>query len=189
MTPFHLPSFTLIPGPYDFANTITGAIPRDDTSMWGFTVTWHHDRPLNDRERLMAEGGAGSAVQVDENFVPVANRDNDFLRDVELMKNGSWTGIPGVRLQDIAVQEDQDGPICRRWEEHLGTTDRAIVGVRRLLLNLADQLEQGIEPPQAHRPESYRLRSVAVNGSRDTDPLELWRAGQPVQTTTISTAS
>jgi phthalate 4,5-dioxygenase len=105
------------------------------------------------------------------------------------MKNGSWTGIPGVRLQDIAVQEDQDGPVCRRWEEHLGTTDRAIVGARRLLIRLADQLSEGIEPPQAQHPESYRIRSVAMNGSRQTDPLELWRNGQPIQTTTISAAS
>jgi hypothetical protein len=105
------------------------------------------------------------------------------------MKNGSWTGISGVRLQDIAVQEDQDGPICRRWEEHLGTTDRAIVGARRLLIQLADRLQEGIEPPQAHNPEAFRLRSVAVNGPRTTDPLELWRRGQPVQSTSLSPAS
>jgi len=190
MTPFHLPSFTLIPGPYESANTLTGAIPRDDTTMWGFTVTWHHERALTEREREMASGGTTSAVKVDpKTFIPLANRDNDFLRDVERMKNGSWTGIDGVRLQDVAVQEDQDGPVCRRFEEHLGTTDRAIVGTRRLLLHLADQLEQGVEPPQANRSAAYRLRSVAVNGSRTTDPLALWRGGQPVQTTEISAAS
>jgi phthalate 4,5-dioxygenase len=190
MTPFHLPCFTLIPGPYDAANTITGAVPLDDTHMWGFTVTWHPDRPLNERELQMANGGAGSAVAVDEKtFIPIANYSNDFLRDTELMKNGSWTGIPGVRLQDIAVQEDQDGAICRRWEEHLGTTDRAIVGARRLLIQLADRLQEGIEPTQAHNPQAFRLRSVAVNGPRTTDPLELWRLGQPVQSTSLSPAS
>ena len=190
MTPFHLPSFTLIPGPYDAANTLTGAIPLDDTHMWGFTVTWHPDRPLNERELQMANGGAGSAVAVDQKtFIPIANYSNDFLRDTELMRQGSWTGIPGVRLQDIAVQEDQDGPICRRWEEHLGTTDRAIVGARRLLIQLADRLQEGIEPPQAHNPQAYRLRSVAINGPRSTDPLELWRGGQPVQSTSLSPAS
>ena len=190
MTPFHLPSFTLIPGPYDAANTLTGAIPHDDTHMWGFTVTWHADRPLNEKELQMATGGTASAVAVDEKtFIPLANYGNDFLRDTELMRNGSWTGINGVRLQDIAVQEDQDGPICRRWEEHLGTTDRAIVGARRLLIQLADRLQEGIEPPQAQHPEAFRIRSVAVNGPRDTDPLELWRRGQPVQSTSLSPAS
>jgi phthalate 4,5-dioxygenase oxygenase subunit len=94
-----------------------------------------------------------------------------------------------VRLQDMAVQEDQDGPICFRHEEHLGTTDRAIVGGRRLLLRLAEELQQGIEPPQAHHPEAYRIRSVAENSPRSADPVEVWTAGQPVQTTTISAAS
>jgi hypothetical protein len=154
--------------------------------MWGFTATWHHDRPLTEQE---LEHGRTFVKVENKTFEGLANYSNDFLRDTELMKNGSWTGIDGVRQQDIAVQEDQDGPICRRWEEHLGTTDRAIVGARRLLLQLADRLAQGHEPPQAQHPEAFRLRSVAVNGPQGTDPLELWRKGQPAQSTALSPAS
>ena len=190
MTPFHLPSYTLIPGPYDAANTWTAAIPIDDTNMWGFTVTWHHERPLNEREQLMASGGAGSAVQVDpKTFVPIANRDNDFLRDTSLIKNGSWTGIPGVRLQDMAVQEDQDGPICFRHEEHLGTTDRAIVGARRMLLGLAEKAARGrgADPGSAPGVVSHSLRRDELAALRR--PGRGWTAGQPVHTTTIGAAS
>jgi hypothetical protein len=113
---------------------------------------------------------------------------NDYLRDLELQRNGSWTGIDLVRIQDMAVQEDQDGPICRRWEEHLGTTDRAIVGARRLLLTLADQLQTGVEPSQAQHPAAFRIRSVAVSAPRDVDPVTLWERGQHVtaRTTTIT---
>jgi phthalate 4,5-dioxygenase len=176
MTPFHLPSFTLIPGPYDAANSWTAAIPVNDTTMMGFTVTWHHDRPLRDSELASAV-----RAKVDpKTWIPLANMGNDYLRDPDRQRNGSWTGIELVRIQDMAVQEDQDGPVCRRWEEHLGTTDRAIVGGRRLLLTLAEQLQAGIEPPQAQHPAAFRLRSVAESASRDLDPVAVWERGQPV---------
>ena len=185
MTPFHLPSYTLIPGPYEAANSWTAAVPVNHTTMMGFTVTWHHDRPL-------LEGELASAVRakVDpKTWIPEANMANDYLRDLDLQRNGSWTGIDLVRIQDMAVQEDQDGPVCRRWEEHLGTTDRAIVGARRLLLSLADHLQAGVEPPQNQQPAAFRLRSVAVSAPRDVDPIELWERGQPVSagTTAITT--
>ena len=185
MTPFHLPSYTLIPGPPENTNTFTAAIPIDDTHMWGFTVTWHHDRPLRDDEQSRirldgVRGGIGPHVVVDpKTFIPEASLANEYFIDRDLQRSGSFTGIPGTRVQDLAVQEDQDGPICFRHEEHLGTTDRAIVGTRRMLLNLAEQLQQGIEPPQAQCPEAYCLRSVAQEADRTTDPLEVWRSGQP----------
>jgi hypothetical protein len=175
MTPFMLPSFTCIPRSYDGANTFTAAIPADDTHMWGFTVSWHHNRPLQANELASA-----IKAKVDpKTWIPEANITNDYLRDIERQKNGSWSGIDLVRIQDLAVQEDQDGPVCRRFEEHLGTTDRAIVGGRRLLLNLAGQLRQGVEPVQAHRPHAYKVRSVAENAGVDVDPVEVWRRGQP----------
>jgi hypothetical protein len=174
----------LIPGAYDAANSWTAAVPVTDTTMMGFTVTWHHERPLRDGELASAV-----RAKVDpKTWITEANMANDYLRDLDLQRNGSWTGIDLVRIQDMAVQEDQDGPICRRWEEHLGTTDRAIVGGRRLLLSLADQLQAGIEPPQTQHPAAFRLRSVAVSASREVSPVELWERGQPVSagTTTIT---
>jgi phthalate 4,5-dioxygenase len=175
MTPFMLPSFTCIPRSYDGANTLTAAVPADDTHMWGFTVSWHHNRPLQANELASA-----IKAKVDQKtWIPEANMTNDYLRDINRQKNGSWSGIDLIRIQDLAVQEDQDGPVCRRFEEHLGTTDRAIVGGRRLLLNLAEKLRQGIEPAQAHLPHAYRVRSVAENARVDVDPVEVWRRGQP----------
>jgi hypothetical protein len=111
--------------------------------------------------------------------LPLANIHNDYLRDVGKQKTQNWTGMALIRTQDMAVQEDQDGPICRRDREHLGVTDRAIVATRRLLLQLAEQLEQGIEPTQAHNADGYRARSVAGTAPRSLDPTELWRQGQP----------
>jgi len=197
MTPFHLPSYTLIPGPPENANTFTAAIPMDDTHMWGFTVTWHHAHPLDDRQQANirldgVRGGIGPHVRVQPGtFLTEANLENEYLIDREKQRHGSFTGIPGTRVQDLAVQEDQDGPVCRRFEEHLGTTDRAIVGARRLLLRLADELSQGSEPSAVRHPEAFRIRSVAMNASRDADPVAVWNSGQPESSspTAISTPS
>ena len=87
--------------------------------MWGFTVHWHADRPLEDSRR--------NYMDVDQKtFMPERNMGNDYLKDVDKQHNVNWTGVDGIRTQDMMVQEDQDGPICRRWEEHLGTTDRGM---------------------------------------------------------------
>jgi phthalate 4,5-dioxygenase len=167
MTPYMLPSFTNIPGGF---TAFTAATPADDTSMWGFTVFWNYEQPL----------APSNMMDVDpKSFIPVANISNDYLRDLDRQRENSFTGIQGVRTQDMAVQEDQDGPICRRWEEHLGTTDRAIVGARRLLIRLAEQLANGIEPSQPHHAEAYFLRSIGSTVKRDVNPVEVWRSGQP----------
>jgi phenylpropionate dioxygenase-like ring-hydroxylating dioxygenase large terminal subunit len=180
MTPFLVPSFTLIPSAYEAANTWTGVVPVDDHNCVGFTATWHHERPLNEHERLTVTSGAGVHALVDpETFIPIANKDNDYLIDRELQRTDSFTGIFGVRGEDLPMQEDQDGTITQRHEEHLGVTDRAIIGMRRLLLGLVKDLARGIEPPQAKCPTAYRARSVVAIAPKEEDPVELFAKGQP----------
>jgi phthalate 4,5-dioxygenase len=179
MTPFVLPSFTIIPSGIDEANTWTAVIPIDDHNAWGFTATWHHARPLNEAEIEGVTSGAGVHVHVDpQSFLPLANKGNNYLIDRELQATRSFTGIFGVRNQDLAVQEDQDGTICCRDEEHLGVTDRGIVGTRRLLLKLAKDLQKGIDPPHVQHPQAFRVRSVTATRPRSLDPVELFRSGQ-----------
>jgi nitrite reductase/ring-hydroxylating ferredoxin subunit len=180
MTPFVLPTFTIIPSPIGSANTLTAVVPIDDHNAWGFTATWNPDRPLNDQEAGNVTGGGGVHVHVDpETWLPLANKTNKYLIDRQLQKERSFTGIFGIRNQDLAVQEDQDGTICRREEEHLGVTDRGIVGARRLLLTLAKDLQKGIEPRHVSHPQAFRARSVAENAPRSADPVQLFLSGQP----------
>ena len=54
------------------------------------------------------------------------------------------------------------GYICDRTEEHLGTTDVAIIHMRRLMTKLVTDLQNGIEPYAATRPELYRVRPLDV---------------------------
>src|SRR3989304_5512233 len=51
----------------------------------------------------------------------------------------------GALPQDQAMTESM-GPIYDRTKEHLGTTDQAIIYMRRLLINAAKELAGGGEP-------------------------------------------
>ena len=78
---------------------------------------------------------------------------NDFFLDRALQKT-TFTGIPGINTQDIAVQVGM-GPVVDRSREHLGTTDRAIIVMRQLLLEAVDAVARG-EAPRGVDPNGYR---------------------------------
>ena len=61
------------------------------------------------------------------------------------MKAGSWTGVEGFQNQDIRAQESM-GPIVDRPREHLGTSDIAIIRMRRRLLENVRQFQAGGVP-------------------------------------------
>jgi phthalate 4,5-dioxygenase len=50
------------------------------------------------------------------------------------------------------------GTVVDRTQEHLGSSDTAIIGMRRQLLAGARALMKGIEPVAASHPEFYRVR-------------------------------
>lgn len=179
ITPFLMPSFTLVPTGSEERNTFTAAVPIDDTSMWGFTVTWRQDRPFDKADRLNATGGRELHVRVDEKHVPLANQDNDYLIDRDLQASVNFTGVTGIRNQDLPVQEDQDGPLCDRTSEHLGTTDRAVVAARRLMIRTAKALAGGTEPEQPQHHEAYLARSLSQRAPSGLPWSRLYDQAQP----------
>jgi phthalate 4,5-dioxygenase len=176
ITPFMLPSYTIIPGTYSDAYTFTGAVPRDDTSTIGITVTWSSEHPVPQRP----------FVEVDSDFVPLQNKGNDYLIDRVAQKTVSYTGIKGVRVQDMAVQEDQRGPISDRSREHLGASDTGVIATRRRILRQAQALARGAEPPQVHSPEAYRIRSMALVADRHVAWQDLMQQHMPISARSVA---
>jgi hypothetical protein len=88
--------------------------------------------------------------------------------DWELHRDTMFCGIPGFGVQDQAIQESQ-GPIVDRTGEHLGTSDSAILRVRRRLLNAARALRDHGTPPPGHDPASFLVRSASVVVPVDAD--------------------
>jgi hypothetical protein len=79
--------------------------------------------------------------------------------DRSLQRSGnSYTGIKGLGAQDAAMQESM-GPIQDRTREHLGTSDIAIITVRRHLLQAVSAFQRGATPPGLD-PAGYRVRSA-----------------------------
>jgi phenylpropionate dioxygenase-like ring-hydroxylating dioxygenase large terminal subunit len=175
ITQFLMPSYTMIPSPVGTPVSFTGATPMDDGRMMGFTVTWHPDRPLTDGERAQIESWLGVHTEVDSRtFMPLRNRDNDYLVDRAYQRSGkSYTGIRGIREEDLAVQESM-GEVCDRTTEHLGSADLAVIAMRRRLLDAVHALqERGEVPYEALNAESYRVRSAALVLPRDVE----WHLG------------
>jgi phthalate 4,5-dioxygenase len=169
ITQFLMPTYTMIPVPVGFPVSFTAATPIDDERMQGFTVTWHPDRPLTPGERAQIESWTGVHTEVDpRTFQPLRNKSNDYLVDRALQRSGrSYTGIRGIREEDLAVQEGM-GPIYDRTTEHLGSSDLAVIAMRRRLVEAVSALaERGEVPYEARNADSYRVRSAALVLPRD----------------------
>ncbi|MBV5263683.1 Rieske 2Fe-2S domain-containing protein [Pinisolibacter aquiterrae] len=180
MTPYIMPSGTLIPQTPERPQHLTFAVPIDDVTMMGYTVSWRADRPITGEDMRRFTEDDILHLRVDpETFLPVANIHNDYLIDRKSQATETMTGIPGLRLQDVAVQEDQDGPIAPRHLEKLGSTDLAIVMMRRKLLTTVKGLQNGQEPPQPSDSESFKCRSVFAEVSSDLSWQDVFKSVQP----------
>ncbi|HZR97378.1 MAG TPA: Rieske 2Fe-2S domain-containing protein [Chloroflexota bacterium] len=164
VTQFLMPTYTMIPSEAGAPISFTAAVPVDDTRTAGYTVSWRPDGPLTDEDVARIESWTGIYSEVDpRTFQPLANRANDYRLDREKQRHESFTGITGIRDQDLAVQEDQfGGPIADRTREHLGTSDTAVIALRQRLLRAVRALQQGVEPPEARDPDAYLIRSAAL---------------------------
>jgi phthalate 4,5-dioxygenase len=126
------------------------------------------DQPLAEEHIRRIESWAGNYAEVDPlTFETTANRDNDYCLDRERQRTQNFTGMRGIRDEDIAVQEDQRGPISDRSREHLGASDTAVIAMRRRLLSAVHNLESGREPLEPWCPEAYRVRSLADLRARE----------------------
>jgi len=144
-------------------------VPMDDTHVVNWMVTWHPDRALTPEEIQLHVEGKGAHVcdyapASSEPYGDVrtaANRDNDYFMDWEVHRTRMFCGIPGFGVQDQAIQESQ-GPIVDRSVERLGTSDTAIIQVRRRLMTAARALRDGGVTPPGRDPRSYLVRSASI---------------------------
>ena len=162
--------------------TYTGQtwVPIDDVTTWVYCYSWNPDRPLGDQEKGYVAGIPSIYSETDDEYVPIRNRRNGYHLDREVQKTLTFSGIEGVSEQDAAVQESQ-GLIADRTREKLGPTDLGIIRFRRLLLDSAAALADGVEPPAASCPEAYRIRSgaIVIDGDTHFDDVLLARFGSP----------
>ena len=133
-------------------------VPVDDehTCVYNWAYSYDQSTPFTPEflRFIDADYGRGEEDLIPGEYRLKRNLANDYMIDRAMQKTVNSTGIVGVNTQDFAVQEGM-GPIVDRSLENLGTSDRPIVTMRRLLLEAVDAAERGEDPP-ALDPKSHR---------------------------------
>lgn len=163
ITPWVMPSFTMVPPRGDHPVHGHFWIPIDDENCWAWSFDYHPVRALTTEERQAMKDGKGIHVAyVPGTYRPAANKDNDYLMDREAQRKGiTYSGVEGIAMQDASLQESM-GPIVDRSKENLVSTDNGIIMARHRLMRAARALkDKGTTPPGVD-PAHHRVRSAAV---------------------------
>jgi hypothetical protein len=171
----HMLPFHTMTGPYG-ENPSRGWrawVPIDDVNVFVMGITFHPNRPLTEQELDRHNNRSGvSNISPEMRLPPTSapfgrwlarpDLSNDFFIDREVQRTKTYSGISEFWAQD-ALSQLSMGPIYDRSKEHLGTSDSAIMAVRRRLLRAARELrDEGVVPSQATDPECYQVRSDAL---------------------------
>ena len=123
-------------------------VPIDDHSHWRWEWIYHSQADM-DVEDLRA----AINTDVTPDYRHIRNRSNRYLQDRDEMRTTSYAGMGShFPVQDANVIETM-GSIQDRTEEHLGSTDIAIIAQRRLLFEAIEAIEQGNDPLHVLRDE------------------------------------
>lgn len=142
-------------------------VPMDDENTMNFNWVYSldADKPFTEEYIQHYETQAGRGL-TGEGTTRTRTRDNNWLIDRELQRTMNFTGIMGLNTQDLAVQESM-GRIVDRSREHLGSTDRAVILLRRLLIEAIGDVEEGVDPAGVD-PRSYaHVRAAEVVMPKD----------------------
>ena len=136
--------------------------PVDDTRTAFHFIAWGGaTTPDVESWRKFLHGRVG--VDVDENFIKIRTRANDYLQDRQAMRLGDFTGVPGIPNQDVVMWETI-GAIADRADEILGASDLAIVEFRRQMVDAARKFAATGEAIGAHQPRVPHARLHSFEG-------------------------
>ncbi len=175
VTQWLLPVHTLIAANVGETLLWDAWVPMDDEHTWVYRIEYNPWRALTKQE-LFEYNNVGFARLNVENipgtYLPVRNKENDYLIDRELQRTYSYTGIKGTNAQDAAAIENQGPtPIADRTKENLSSSDLAIIRMRRKFLNVLQDFKDGVEPAPALNGDMYKVRAIAMSLEDDGVPF------------------
>ncbi len=168
ITPWLMPCFTAVPPRGDYPMHGHFWVPIDDNSCFAWSFDYHPVRALTHDEVTHMRNGKGVHVRTfPGTYMPIANKDNDYLMDRAAQKAGTtYSGVEGIGQQDASLQESM-GPIVDRTKENLVGCDNGIIMMRHKIMRAAKALrEKGTLPP-ARSSEEQAVRSTALLLKRD----------------------
>ena len=176
ITQFLMPFTALIPSASGYTGGATIWMPIDDNHCWRYLVGGSRrfgaertNDPLPRRRPLLpTEPGTfrfPDGAEIDTRLGKY-RRSNLYGMDRQKQRTLSFTGIPFIPTQDQAMTEGM-GYVCDRPGEHLGSSDIAVIHMRRMMLRMLEAFERGTEPYAAAHPELYRVQPLDVESDFD----------------------
>jgi phenylpropionate dioxygenase-like ring-hydroxylating dioxygenase large terminal subunit len=121
-------------------------VPIDDGQHWKYTLIYRHDGAV-DKDFL------DNRLFVDMARTHHSQRtaENRYLQDREEMKRATFLGIGKNFFDHDKLAVESQGRIMDRTDEHLGTTDRPVVLMRRQLLRAVAEVAADRDPQFVER--------------------------------------
>jgi phthalate 4,5-dioxygenase oxygenase subunit len=151
-------------------------VPIDDETCWRYNFATQLDANPNNL-------GGDNLFAVAPFSTPLSNptsgitpreytAENDYRIDRQVQRTQTFSGVADFVSQDLMVTESM-GAIYDRTQEHLGTTDKAVIRMRQILLRAAKGLADGTTPP-ALAEEGHDFTTIR-SAEKILEPGEDWR--------------
>jgi len=112
-----------------------------------------------DRETMQKR----NASVTNTDFRLMRNLGNRYQQVREEMNGLTYSGMGGIFPVHDGYATESQGPIQDRTQEHLTSTDKAVVAARKLLLNAVKDVQEGREAPHVIRdPEMNHFSNIVV---------------------------
>ena len=149
------PFYTYIAtGPHE-SRLFKAWLPIDDAQCYTFYI---HYNPTQDLDVPAIYANWGHRTEPPHYRTPHTLA-NSHLQDRRKMST-NFSGVEGAAIQDRAVQESM-GPICDRTQEHLGTSDKAVIFYRRLVLRKLKEMAEGKPLPGLDPALDFQHRTAS----------------------------
>ena len=151
-------------------------VPVDDTHTYWYAMFTSFADPVN--KDTMREQRLKHTTLPD--YIPKSGRHNNWGFNAQEQMTRTYLGMgeDDINVHDQWACESM-GPIQDRTREHLGTSDRAIMANRRLLLQAIDDVQAGRTPLGMAQASvaSQRVGPDTVDGIAPTEGWESWWRG------------
>lgn len=173
-TEFILPWFTMIPSTLKTLKGALAVVPIDDENTHFWDISWDTAGPIDVVTIDKLRNSGKRSPDLDNYFQPRFGADKIWGQDREMMKEGHYTGFIALSFEDYAVQESQ-GTIADRSKEHLGTSDVAIIRMRRIMLDMVRDFQKGKLPDiltnQLEYEKLHPVHEVIVPNAETITPV------------------